>query len=200
MREPAADWLAGRPTPESTEANRLAVAATPESKRASANMPVMPIAPGDRIPDATFTVVTADGPVQTTSREVFDGRRVVLFSVPGAFTPTCNNQHLPGYLAQHDALKAKGVGTIVCLAVNDVHVVTAWAKANGVGDRILMIADGNGDFARALGLDADLSKFNMGTRARRASLVIDGGVVKDINLEVPGKLEVSTAEATLCQL
>jgi peroxiredoxin len=160
----------------------------------------MPISVGDRIPDASFTAVTAAGPIQTTSREVFDGRKVVLFSVPGAFTPTCHNQHLPGYLAQHDALKAKGVAAIVCLAVNDVHVVGAWAKANDVGDRILMIADGNGDFARALGLDTDLSKFNMGTRARRSSMVVDGGVVKEINLEVPGKLEVSTAEATLCQI
>lgn len=160
----------------------------------------MPISVGDRIPEASFTAVTAAGPVQTTSREVFDGRKVVLFSVPGALTPTCNNQHLPGYLAQHDALKAKGVATIVCLAVNDVHVVTAWAKANGVGDRILMIADGNAELARALGLDSDLTKFNMGTRARRSSMVIDDAVVKEINLEVPGKLEVSTAEATLCQV
>jgi peroxiredoxin len=160
----------------------------------------MPISVGDRIPEASVTAVTAAGPIQTTTREVFDGKKVVLFSVPGAFTPTCNNQHLPGYLAQHDALKAKGVSTIVCLAVNDVHVVTAWAKANGVGDRILMIADGNGDFARALGLDADLSKFNMGTRARRSSMVVEDAVVKEINLETPGKLEVSTAEATLCQV
>ena len=160
----------------------------------------MPISVGDRIPDAALTAVTAAGSTQTTSREVFDGKKVVLFSVPGAFTPTCNNQHLPGYLAQYDALKAKGVATIVCLAVNDVHVVTAWAKANQVGDRILMLADGNGDFAKALGLDTDLSKFNMGTRARRASMVVENGIVKDVNLEAPGKLEVSTAEATLCQL
>jgi peroxiredoxin len=160
----------------------------------------MPISVGDRLPDAPLTAVTAAGATQTTSREVFDGKKVVLFAVPGAFTPTCNNQHLPGYLAQHDALKAKGVSTIVCLAVNDVHVVTAWAKANAVGDRILMLADGNGDFARALGLDADLSKFNMGTRARRASMIVEDGVVKELNLEVPGTLEVSTAEATLCQL
>jgi len=160
----------------------------------------MPISVGDRIPDAPLTAVTAAGSTQTTSREVFDGKTVVLFSVPGAFTPTCSNQHLPGYLAQHDALKAKGVATIVCLAVNDAHVVAAWAKANQVGDRILMLADGNGDFAKALGLDTDLSKFNMGTRARRASMVVENGIVKDVNLEAPGKLEVSTAEATLCQL
>jgi glutaredoxin/glutathione-dependent peroxiredoxin len=160
----------------------------------------MPISVGDRIPDAPLNVVTPAGPAQTTSREMFDGKKVVLFSVPGAFTPTCSNQHLPGYLAQHDALKAKGVATIVCLAVNDVHVMTAWAKANDVGDRIVMIADGNADFARALGIDADSSKFNMGTRARRSSMVVEDGVVKELNLDAPGKFEVSSAEATLCQL
>jgi peroxiredoxin (alkyl hydroperoxide reductase subunit C) len=160
----------------------------------------MPISVGDRIPDASLTAVTAAGPIQTTSREIFDGKKVVFFTVPGAFTPTCNNQHLPGYLAQYDALKAKGVASIVCLAVNDVHVMTAWAKANDVGDRILMIADGNGDFARAIGFDVDLTKFNMGTRARRASAIVEDGVIKELNLEAPGKLEVSTAEATLCQL
>ncbi len=160
----------------------------------------MPISVGDRIPDAPLTAVTAAGPIQTTSREIFGGKTVVFFTVPGAFTPTCNNQHLPGYLAQHDAIKAKGVATIVCLAVNDVHVMTAWAKANDVGDRILMIADGNADFARALGLDNDSSKFNMGTRARRSSMVVEDGVVKEINVDGPGKFEVSSAEATLCQL
>jgi glutaredoxin/glutathione-dependent peroxiredoxin len=160
----------------------------------------MSISVGARIPDAAVTAVTAAGSVQTTSREIFDGKKVVLFSVPGAFTPTCNNKHLPGYLAQHDALKAKGVDSIVCLAVNDVHVVTAWAKANDVGDKVVMVADGNGEFAKALGLDVDLSKFGMGTRARRASLITENGVVKEINLEAPGVLEVSTAEATLCQL
>jgi peroxiredoxin len=160
----------------------------------------MPISVGDRIPDAPLTAVTAAGPIETTSRELFDGKRVVFFSVPGAFTPTCHNKHLPGYLAQHDALKAKGVDAIVCLAVNDVHVVGAWAKANDVGDRIVMLADGNADFARALGLDADSSRFNMGTRARRSSMIVEDGVVKELNLEVPGTLEVSTAEATLCQL
>jgi peroxiredoxin len=160
----------------------------------------MPISVGQTIPDAPLTAVTAAGPVQTTSRDVFGGKKVVLFSVPGAFTPTCNNKHLPGYLAQHDALMAKGVATIACLAVNDAHVVSAWAKANDVGDRILMLADGNGEFAKALGLDTDLSKFGMGTRARRASMVVENGVVKELNLEEPGKLEVSTAEATLCQL
>jgi peroxiredoxin len=160
----------------------------------------MPIAVGDRIPDAPLSVVTQTETVKTTTREVFDGKTVVLFSVPGAFTPTCHNKHLPGYLAQHDALKAKGVATIACLAVNDEHVVRAWAKANDVGDRILMLSDGNADFARVLGLDADMSKFGLGTRARRSSMVVENGVVKTLNLEVPGTLEVSTADATICQL
>ena len=160
----------------------------------------MPIAAGDRMPDAPLSVVTPSETVKTTTRDVFDGKTVVLFSVPGAFTPTCHKKHLPGYLAQYDALKAKGVSTIACLAVNDEHVVRAWAAANDVGDRILMLADGNGDFAKALGLEADLSKFGLGTRARRASLVVENGVVKSINLEAPGALEVSTAESTLCQL
>ena len=160
----------------------------------------MPISVGDRIPEAPLVTVTEAGTTETTSRELFGGKKVVLFSVPGAFTPTCHNKHLPGYLAQHDALKAKGVATIVCLAVNDVHVMTAWAKANEVGDRIVMIADGNADFARALGIDADISRFNMGTRASRSSMIVDDGIVKELNLEVPGTLEVSTAEATLCQL
>lgn len=160
----------------------------------------MPISVGDRIPDASLTTVTSTGPTPTTSRELFDGKKVVLFSVPGAFTPTCSNQHLPGYLAQHDALKAKGVATIVCLAVNDVHVLGAWAKANDVGDRIVMIADGNADFARALGIDADSSKFNMGTRARRSSMIVEDGVVKELNVDAPGGFDVSAAEKTLCQL
>jgi peroxiredoxin len=160
----------------------------------------MPIAVGDRIPDTSLTVVTPDETVKTTTGALFGGKTVVLFSVPGAFTPTCNNKHLPGYLAQHDALKAKGVSTIACLAVNDEHVVRAWAKANDVGDRIVMLADGNGDFARTLGLAADMSKFGLGTRARRSSMVVEDGVVKSLNLETPGMLEVSTAEATLCQL
>jgi peroxiredoxin len=159
----------------------------------------MSIQVGDRIPDATFTVMTAEGPAPRTSQELFDGRKVVLFAVPGAFTPTCNNQHLPGYLAQHDAIKAKGVDLIACTAVNDVHVMNAWAKANAVGDRILMLADGNADFAKAIGLDADSSRFGMGTRSRRYSMVVDDRVVKELNVDAPGKLEVSTAER-VCQL
>jgi peroxiredoxin len=160
----------------------------------------MSIRVGDRLPDATFTVMTPDGPAPRTTAEVFEGRRVVLFAVPGAFTPTCNNQHLPGYLAEHDTIKAKGVDTIACVAVNDVFVLSAWAKANDVGDRILMLSDGNAAFARAIGLDADLSRFGMGVRSSRYSMVVENRVVGQLNVEAPGKLEVSTASATVCQL
>jgi peroxiredoxin len=144
--------------------------------------------------------MTGDGAGTTTTAEVFDGKRVLLFAVPGAFTPVCNNKHLPGYLAAHDAIKAKGIDLIACTAVNDVHVVNAWARANDVGDRILMLADGNGAFARALGLETDLSRFGLGVRSSRYSMVVDNGTITELNVEQPGKLEVSTAEATLCQL
>jgi peroxiredoxin len=144
--------------------------------------------------------MTADGPAQKTTSEIFNGRTVLLFAVPGAFTPTCHQKHLPGYLAEHDAIKAKGVDTIACVAVNDVHVMNAWANANEVGDRILMLADGNAEFARAVGLDVDLTRFGMGVRSSRYSMVVVNGVVKDLNVEQPGKLEVSTAANTLCQL
>jgi peroxiredoxin len=160
----------------------------------------MAIRPGDTVPDVHFTVMTADGPAQKPSSEVFNGKTVLLFAVPGAFTPTCSNKHLPGYLADHDALKAKGVDTIACVAVNDVFVMNAWAKANDVGDRILMLADGNGEFTRAVGLDVDLARFGMGSRSNRYSMVVQNGVVRGVNVEEPGKLEVSTAAAALCQL
>lgn len=160
----------------------------------------MPIRPGDSLPAATFTVMGPEGPGPKTTSEVFDGKKVLLFAVPGAFTPTCNNKHLPGYLAEHDAIKARGVDIIACVAVNDVFVLNAWAKANGVGDRILMLADGNGEFARALGLEMDVTRFGMGVRSSRYSMVVESGIVKTLNVEAPGKLEVSTAEATVCQL
>ncbi len=161
--------------------------------------PSMSIQVGDRIPDATFTVMTAEGPAARTSQEVFGGKKVVLFAVPGAFTPTCNNQHLPGYLAHHGAIKARGVDVIACTAVNDVHVMHAWSKANGVGDRILMLADGNAEFARALGLESDSSRFGMGTRSRRYSMVVEDRVVRELNVDAPGKLDVSAADK-VCQL
>lgn len=160
----------------------------------------MSIKVGDSLPEGTFTRMTDGGPAPVTTRELFGGKKVVLFAVPGAFTPTCSKQHLPGYLEQHDAIKAKGVDTIACLAVNDVFVLDEWAKANGVGDKILMLADGNGAYARALGLEFDLSGFGMGTRSRRFSMIVDDGVVKELNLEAGPGVSVSGAGATACQL
>jgi peroxiredoxin len=160
----------------------------------------MAIRQGETLPDATFTVMTAEGPAPRKSSEIFKGKSVLLFAVPGAFTPTCHLKHLPGYLAEHDAIKAKGIDTIACVAVNDVFVMNEWAKANDVGDRILMLADGNGEFAKAVGLEVDLARYGMGVRSNRYSMVVVDGVVQHLNVEQPGKLEVSTASATLCQL
>ena len=143
---------------------------------------------------------TAEGIRPAQTGELLGSGKVVLFAVPGAFTPGCSEYHLPGFVTRAADVKEKGVDTIACIAVNDAFVMGAWGEAQGTGDDILMIADGNGEFARALGFDTDLSKFNMGTRARRASLIAENGVVKELNLEQPGKLEVSSAEATLCQL
>jgi peroxiredoxin len=157
------------------------------------------IKPGDHIPDATLLTMTADGPKPVATREVFAGRTVVLFATPGAFTPVCSRQ-LPGFVKEHDALKAKGVDLIACTAVNDSFVLAAWAKAHQVEDRILMLADGNADFAKALGLSADVSRYGMGVRSRRYSMVVEDGVVKTLNLDNPGEFAVSSAEATLCQL
>jgi len=155
---------------------------------------------GDRTPDAAFTRMTADGPAPITTAELFGGRKVIVFGVPGAFTPTCSKQHLPGYLAQHDAIKAKGIDTIACLAVNDVFVMDAWARANDAGDRILMLADGNATFVKAVGLEFDLSGFGMGTRSKRFSMVVDDGVVTRLNVEEGPGVSVSGAESTSCGL
>ena len=160
----------------------------------------MSIKGGESLPEGTFTRMTEAGPAPVTTKELFAGKKVVLFAVPGAFTPTCSKQHLPGYLAQHDAIKAKGVDTIACMAVNDVFVMDEWARANGVGDRIVMLADGNGTYTKALGLEFDLSGFGMGIRSRRFSMVVDDGVVKELNVESGAGVSVSGAEATVCQL
>ena len=160
----------------------------------------MSIKVGDRLPEATFTTMTVDGPKPLTTTEVFGGRKVVLFSVPGAFTPTCSKQHLPGYVKQADDLKAKGVGSIVCLAVNDVFVMDAWAKSQGADGKVLMLADGNADFTKKIGLELDASKHGMGTRSQRFSLIAEDGVVTTLNIEAPGKFEVSSCEATARQL
>lgn len=160
----------------------------------------MPIQNGDRLPAGTFTTMTAEGPRPLSTDDVFKGKKVVLFSVPGAFTPTCSKQHLPGYVAQADAIRAKGVDTIACLAVNDVFVLDAWSKSSGAEGKVVMLADGNGDYAKLLGLELDATKFGMGSRSKRFSMVVEDGVVKELNVEAPGKFEVSSADATLCQL
>ncbi len=160
----------------------------------------MSIQVGDRLPEATFTTMTADGPKPLTTAEVFAGKKVVLFSVPGAFTPTCSKQHLPGYVKQGDELKAKGVAAIACLAVNDVFVMDAWAKSQGADGKVLMLADGNAAFTKQIGLELDASKHGMGTRSQRFSMIVDDGVVSTLNIEAPGKFEVSSCEATARKL
>ena len=160
----------------------------------------MSIQVGDRLPEATFTTMTAEGPKPLTTAEVFSGKKVVLFSVPGAFTPTCSKQHLPGYVKQADELKAKGVASIVCLAVNDVFVMDAWAKSQGADGKVVMLADGNADFTKKIGLELDASKHGMGTRSQRFSLIAEDGVVKQLNIEAPGKFEVSSCEFTARQI
>ena len=160
----------------------------------------MTIKVGDRIPAATLKHMTKDGPANITTDEIFKGKRVVLFSVPGAFTPTCHAKHLPGFLQNIDKLKSKGVDTIACLAVNDVFVMDAWGKASNVGDKVLMLADGNADFSRALGLELDASGFGMGTRGKRFALVAKDGVVTHLNVENAGEFRVSAADYVLGQL
>lgn len=157
----------------------------------------MTIQVGDRLPDATFAKVTADGPEQVDSASFFQGRRVALFSVPGAFTPTCSARHLPGFVEKAAEIRAKGIDEIACTAVNDAFVMKAWGDANGVGDKVTMLADGNGAFARAVGLELDGSKFGMGTRAQRYAMVINDGVVETLHVEQPGEFRVSSAEHLL---
>ena len=160
----------------------------------------MAIKVGDRIPAGKFGIMNKEGPGSISTDELFSGKKVVLFSVPGAFTPTCSNSHLPGYLKHHAELRAKGVDTIACMSVNDVFVMDAWGKDRGVGDAILMLADGNGDYSRALGLELDATGFGMGHRGQRFAMVVENGVVRELNVEAPGKFTVSTAECVLGQL
>ena len=160
----------------------------------------MSIEKGQAMPDGAFGVMTGEGPGRMSTDELFKGRKVVLFSVPGAFTPTCSNEHLPGYVNNADALHAKGVDRIACMAVNDVFVMDAWARSAGAGDSVLMLADGNGDYTRALGLELDASGFGMGMRGQRFSIVVDDGVVTELNLENGGGLSCSAAETALEQL
>ena len=160
----------------------------------------MTIKAGDRIPDGKLKVMGADGPVNVTASELLGKGRVVLFSVPGAFTPTCDARHLPGFIDKAAALQGKGVAKIVCMAVNDVFVMSAWGKSAGVGNAIVMAADGNGDYARALGLELDARGFGMGMRGQRFALVIEDSVVKQVHVEAPGEFKVSSAEHVLAAL
>ena len=160
----------------------------------------MSISVGDRMPEGSFTVMTDDGPNAISTAEFFGGKKVVLFSVPGAFTPTCSAKHLPGYVENAAALQAKGVDTIACMSVNDVFVMNAWGKDQSVGDKVQMLADGNGDYARALGLELDASGFGMGQRGQRFALVVDDGVASGVYVEGPGEFKVSAADAVLAAL
>jgi peroxiredoxin len=161
----------------------------------------MTISVGDKLPEATFKTMTADGAKDTTTAEVFGGRKIVLFGVPGAFTPTCSNNHLPGYLENYDAILAKGVDAIAVVSVNDVHVMGAWARFTGGEGKILFLADGSGNFARATGLDIDLSAGGLGLRSKRFSMIVDDGKVTALNIEdAPGKAVESGAAKLLDQL
>jgi peroxiredoxin len=160
----------------------------------------MTIKVGDTVPSATLMKMTEAGPAPVTTEELFNGRTVALFSVPGAFTPTCSAKHLPGYIENADALRAKGVDEIVGISVNDVFVMGAWGQAAGVGDKVTLLADGNGDFAEALGLAMDGSKFGMGKRGQRFSMLVKDGKVAELNVEDPGAFKVSSAEHLMAQL
>jgi len=160
----------------------------------------MTIKAGDRIPSMTLTKVTADGPQPVQTDDYFAGRKIALFAVPGAFTPTCSARHLPGYVEKAAEMKDKGVDEVACVSVNDAFVMQAWGQQAGADGKVTMLADGNGDFAEALGLAADFSKFGMGKRSQRWSAIVDDGVIKDLNVEEPGAFSVSSAEFILGQL
>ncbi|MGV3768974.1 MAG: peroxiredoxin [Sphingobium phenoxybenzoativorans] len=159
----------------------------------------MTIAKGDKLPATTFVTMTENGPEQVESESYFAGKKVALFSVPGAFTPTCSARHLPGFIDKAAELKAKGIDEIACTAVNDPFVMGAWSKSASA-DGITMLADGNGAFAKAVGLEMDGSKFGLGTRGQRFSMVVNDGVVEQLNVEAPGDFKVSSAEYMLDQL
>src|SRR6202167_1060611 len=161
----------------------------------------MPVKVGDRLPEAKFRVMGPDGTGVKTTADIFKGKKVVLFAVPGAFTPTCNNNHLPGFLKNADAFKGKGVDTIAVTGVNDVFVFDAWKKSTGAGDKIEFLADGNGEFAKALDLSLDASGAGLGVRSKRYAMLVEDGVVKKLNVEeAPGKAELSGADNLLKQM
>ncbi|MGI9511853.1 MAG: peroxiredoxin [Anderseniella sp.] len=161
----------------------------------------MSISVGDKLPDATFTTMTAEGPTQMSTADVFGGRKVVLFAVPGAFTPTCHMKHLPGFVTHAADFKAKGVDTIACVSVNDVFVLNAWADQSGAKDAVIFLADGSADFTRAIGMELDASGLGLGIRSQRYAMLVDDGVVTALNLEeVPSSADASSAEKILAAL
>jgi peroxiredoxin len=157
----------------------------------------MTIAVGVKIPSAKLKTMTAEGPKDISTDDIFNGKKVVLFAVPGAFTPTCSAKHLPGFVEKATEIKGKGVDTIACLAVNDAFVMGAWGKAQNTGDKVLMLADGAAAFTKQLGLDLDLTGPGMGVRSKRYAMVVDNGTVKALQVEAPGAFEVSSADAIL---
>jgi peroxiredoxin len=160
----------------------------------------MAIKAGDKIPSATLRTMTADGPSEVSTADLFGGKKVVLFALPGAFTPTCSAKHLPGYIEKAADLKAKGVDTIACVSVNDAFVMESWGKDQGAGDNVLMLADGSAKFAQAVGLELDLVERGMGMRSQRYAMVVDDGKVSKLFVEAPGAYEVSSAEHVLANL
>ena len=160
----------------------------------------MSIEVGDRLPKTTFMKATAEGPQPVESNEYFAGRKVALFAVPGAFTPTCSARHLPGFVEQADALRAKGIDEIACTSVNDAFVMQAWAESAGAGGKITMLADGNGEFAEAIGLGMDGARYGMGKRSQRYAMIVDDGIVEQLHVEEPGAFNVSSADYLLDRL
>jgi len=160
----------------------------------------MSIQAGEKMPSGVFGVMTDAGPGAVSTEDLFDGKKVVLFSVPGAFTPTCSMNHVPGFVDHADEILAKGVDTIACMAVNDIFVMDAWGKDRSVGDKISMLADGNGEYASALGLEMDATGFGMGMRGQRFAIIVDDGVATHVAVEEAGKFEVSSAESVLANL
>jgi glutaredoxin/glutathione-dependent peroxiredoxin len=160
----------------------------------------MSVKVGDSIPSMKLMMGTAEGPKEVSTDDLFKGKKVVLFAVPGAFTPTCSAKHLPGFVQNIDALKAKGADSVICVAVNDAFVMAAWGKEQGTGDKVIMLADGSAAFTKALGLELDLNARGLGTRSQRYALVADDGKVTHLAVEAPGGFEVSKAESILAAL
>ena len=160
----------------------------------------MTIKVGDKVPSGTFMEMQEGGPKPVSTDDLFKGKKVIFFALPGAFTPTCSAKHVPGFVQHHDELKAKGVDTIACMSVNDAFVMGAWGKDQKSDGKVRMLADGNGDFTRAIGLEMDGTKFGMGKRSQRFSMLVVDGVVKELNVEEPGAFNVSSAEHILAQL